>query len=585
MPRTSSARSHAARTCIACKRAPTPPAPITDEPTVPVKVDLHTHPKSVDDYQQFFPRYLPFTLMNDFYLHTAAKLPKHPCLMDMPEVEFDSLVSDEHAELASQWAEDHVRWWLPFTPSITEVRKLRRAGATSNSLLFIESAQCDLALQHAAFPVSQGNADKVATWTAWYCRKLLADPTGEYLTDALLLAAWFLPLLPDNSVFRDLATHALHSCQDDTFQSRISRVCASALLGGALLNDDEAFYDQSAALQLPSVAELDALETEIGTVTTLTNPQKAGCHGIILRCRSWIVMKKCVVDMGDARRSGEPEPKQLSRMDVARVDFTNANRALCARRGAILSTSPLAAWLDFENCALDLLISGMLLRFTLGDDFTPQSFYNVSTGRTGSEALQTFVGVHGPINAESTECLLAAVSNLPTKDVLYPTTLTFAYAMRGVIMALEIHATSFKLWRLPPPREPVWNLLLRTVDDTLRRLKGGGGQVAARIAIAFIGAARETIRRWRTELVRRPFNPNTTPNYTHRQPLTPDTPTTAATKAAATNGFGPSPLEHPSLGNVFEHVAGFESQGFDPMVASFAEWIAGINWNQFVMPE
>ncbi|GMK57463.1 hypothetical protein CspeluHIS016_0402970 [Cutaneotrichosporon spelunceum] len=576
MPRASSSRSHAARTCIACKRgkrrcelpstsqrveggvtlmledsctrcrrlqapcildatyryahlhtltiAPTPPAPITDESTVPVKVDLYTHPKSVDDYQQFFPRYLPFTLMNDFYVHTAAKLPKHPCLMDTPDVEFDSLVSDEHAKLASEWAEEHVTWWLPFTPSIAQVRELRRAGDTSSTLLFLEAAQCDLALQHAAFPVSPANADKVATWAARYCQQLLANPTGQYVTAAFLLAAWFLPLLPDNSVFRELATYALRSCEGDTFESRISRVCASALLGGALLDNDESFCDQSAALQLPSVAELDALATEIETATTLTNRQKAACHGIILRCHSWIVMKKCLIDVRDAQLSDESEPRQLSRIDDARIEFTNANRGLCNRRRAVLSTSHLAAWLEFESCALDLLISGMLLHFTLGDNFTPQSFYDVSTCRAGSEALQTFVRVHGPINAESTECLLAALANLPTKDVLYPTTLTFAYAMRGVIMALEIHATSFKLWREPPPREPVWNLLLRTADDTLRRLKGGGGQVAA-----------------------------------------PPQPT--------------------SLANGFEPDAGFESQGFDPMVASFAAWIAGINWNQFVMPE
>ncbi|CAK9784843.1 hypothetical protein CC85DRAFT_289558 [Cutaneotrichosporon oleaginosum] len=639
MPRAPSARSHAARTCIACKRgkrrcelpsssqrleggvtllqedsctrcrrldvpcildatyryahlhtlttAPTPPPPImpiTEEPNVPVKVDLHTHPKSVDDYQRFFPRYLPFTLMNDFYVRTAGKLPKHPCLMDVPDVQFDDLVSDEHAEIASKWCQDHVTWWLPFTPTIAQVRKLRRAGATSYTLLFLEAALCDLALQHAAFPISPTNADKVATWTAWYCRQLIADPRGEYLSAALLLAAWFLPLLPDNTVYRDLATRALQSAQDDTFESRISRVCASALLGGALLNDDDAFYVQSAALQLPSVEELDELEAEIGASPSLSNQAKAGCHAIILRCRAWIVMKKCVVDMGDARRSGDPESKQLARMDTARIEFTNASKALCARRGAILSVSPLAAWLDFENCALDLLISGMVLHFTLGDNFTPQYFYDVSTGEAGSESLQTFMSVHGPLNAESTECMLAAVSNLPTKDVLYPTTLTFAYAMRGVIMALEIHATSFKLWRLPPPREPVWNLLLRSVDDTLRRLKGGGGQVAARIAIASVGAARETIRRWRAELVRRPFNPNHAPRPT----ITPDGPSPATAKAVAAKtgvaGVVPGTLSA-GLFSGFEPAAGFELQGFDPMVTSFAEWIAGIDWNQFVVTE
>jgi hypothetical protein len=288
-------------------------------------------------------------------------------------------------------------------------------------------------------------------------------------------------------------------------------------------------------------------------------------------------MKTCVVDMWDARQSGEPEANQLGRLDAARIEFTKTSKALCTRRGALLSTSPLAAWLDFENCALDLLVSGMVLHFTLGDNFTPQYFFDVSTGEAGSDALQTFMNVHGPLNAESTECMLAAVSNLPTKDILYPTTLTFAYAMRGVIMALEIHATSFKMWRLPPPREQVWNLLLRSVDDTLRRLKGGGGQVAARIAIASVGAARETIRRWRADLVRRPFNPNHTPSAV----ITPD----YTAGKAMQMGTKPSAPQPTGLTNGFEPAVGFESQGFDPMVTSFAEWIAGIDWNQFVLPE
>lgn len=476
----------------------------------------------------------------------------------------------------------HVTFWLPFTPSASKLRERRKSstGPTARSLLFMETAQYDLAIQHGAFPISPTNADKVATWTAWYCRDLIANPVGEDLTAALLLAASFLPLIPDVGVFRQIAVLALDSCKSDTLASRISRVEASTMHGAAILDDDEEFYAQNSALRLPSINELEALEAEVDS-SDLLYAQKAGCYATLLRCRGWIAMQKCVAACHDARCSDDDEPTRLAAIDAARMQFSTDSKALCSRRGVLLSTSPLAAWLELENCAHDLIISGIVLHFTLGDRYSPQYLHDVASHRAGSKPLQAFVDVHGPLNAESTECMLAAVSNLPTRDVLYPTTLTFAYALRGVIMALEIHAASFKIWRLPPPREPVWNLLLRSVDDTLRRLKGGGGQAAARITITSLGAARETIRRWRAELMKRPFNPALTP----RPALTPDTPTAAgaAAKAATRTVTGNGPNNPQLNGTVkgFEPVAGFEQQGFDPMVTSFAEWIAGIDWNQF----
>lgn len=455
------------------------------------------------------------------------------------------------------------------------------SSPTPRSLLFLEAAQCDLAIQHGAFPTNPANGDKVATWTAWYCRDLIANPAGEHLTEALLLAAVFLPLIPDRGVFRQIAILALQSCQEDTLQSRICHVESSTLLGAAILDDDDEFYAQNSALKFPSIDELDKLEVDV-TASSLPPSQKVGCYGSLLRCRAWVAMQQCVADCYTAVRSAEPEAARLTVIDHARMRFSNESRALWVRRGALLSSSPLATWLDFENHALDLIISGIVLHFALGDQFSPQFFYDVSCHKAGSEVQQSFLDVHGPLNSESTERVLAAVSNLPTKDVLYPTTLTFAYSLRGIIMALEIHAASFKLWRLPPPREPVWALLFRSVDDTLRRLKGGGGQVAARITITSLSAARETIRRWRAELVTRSYNPSAS----NRPTTTPETPvsSTSATTPLLKPGLS-QPNGTSTVTNGFEPVPGFAQQAFDPMVTSFAEWIADIDWNQFAIAD
>lgn len=86
--------------------APTPTPPVTEdhEPDSPAKVEvLHTHPKNVEEYEAFFPRYLPFALMRDFYDRTLSKLPQHPCLMPIPEVTLDELISDEQAAIAAEW--------------------------------------------------------------------------------------------------------------------------------------------------------------------------------------------------------------------------------------------------------------------------------------------------------------------------------------------------------------------------------------------------------------------------------------------------------------------------------------------------
>lgn len=451
----------------------------------------------------------------------------------------------------------------------------------------MEAALYDLAVQHAAFPISPANADKVATRAATCGKDLIGNPIGEDLTEALLLAGLFLPLIPDEGTYRQIAQLAIKSCQDNTtFQARISRVAATCMLAGAMLDDDKQFFEHNAALLLPPTEELNALEAEISASTKLDSAQKAGCHGIILRCRTWVALQKCVATCYNARLAKEAEATLLSIVDMARAEFTNESKALNARRNAILGpTSPMTAWLDLENSAFDLILAGIALQFSLGDGFSPQYFHDVTTHKVGSEQLQAFVAYHGTVQTEAVECVLASASNLPAKDTLYPTTLTFAYVLRGVIMALEIHATSFKLWRLPPAREPIWSLLLRAVEDTIRRLKGGGGGLAARITVGTLGAARETIRRWKGELVNRPYNPNLTP----RPILTPDGTATITMPSSAVpspSASLPSPHRFDSAGPRNGVING-EMQGaaYDPLVSSFAEWIAGIDWNQFVVPE
>lgn len=437
-----------------------------------------------------------------------------------------------------------------------ELRKLRQStGSSSVSLLYLEAAQYVLAAEHGIIPSYL--AEPLYCLARSYRAELFLKPTDVHAPQVLLFASTFVALNETcsdslNPPTGEMATLALRSSKAAGLQGKISRVLAAIYIAAGHLTDDQGYFVKFASLELPTMAELIALQAQVETAK-LTAPQMAGCMGVILRCRAWVLFQRCINACTEAEE--EDEPMRLAAVDDARATWTSDGLALDAERTALLQSAPsLLSWLELEHTALDLVLSGVSLHFSLGCGFSPQFFHDVIKKEAGSVQLQAFIQIHGPTHAETSECVLAATSNLPRGE-LYPTTLTCAYTLRAFVTSLEVHAGCLKLWGIPPPREAVWKSVMRGAAETLRQLKGGG--MAVCIANAVATAARDTIPRWKLQLANRPHRP---------QP--PPRPSLCA-------GTDTKPHLSPSENGV-------ANGGSDnPLVSSFAEWIAGIDWNQF----
>lgn len=462
-----------------------------------------------------------------------------------------------HTRLTPRCSE-RVPLWVPFTPSVMELRRLRQStGATSASLFYLEAAQYLIAAEAGVLP---SPLTEPLHSLARNCRAdLFLKPTDIHAPQVLLIAATFLGLNEQcsdsiNPPASELATLALRSSKAVGLQGRITRVLAATHIAVGYLGDDQSYFAKYASLELPTMAELVALQAQVESAK-LTVPQQIGCQAVILRCRAWVLFQRCINACSE--QDGEDEPQRLAAVDDARAKWTKECLALDAERTALLHSYPsILSWLELEWAALDQTLSGVSLQYSLGFSFSPQFFHDVIKKEAGSVHLQAFIHIHGPTHAETAECVLAATSNLPRGE-LYPTALTCSYTLRAFVTGLEVHAGCLKLWGIPPPREAVWRSVMRGASDTIRQLKGGG--MVVRISNAVTMAARETIPRWKTQIASRP----------HR-PQAPMRPSYFAADSKMTLPLDPGP------GNGVNNGPASKA-----LISSFAEWIAGIDWNQF----
>lgn len=426
--------------------------------------------------------------------------------------------------------------------------------------MYLEAAQYLIAAEVGIIPSS---LSEPLFSLARSCRAdLFLKPTDVHAPQVLLIASTFLGLNETcsdslNPPPGEMAALALRSSKAVGLQGRISRVLAATHIAVGYLGDDQSYFAKYSSLELPTMPELVALQAQVETAK-LTMAQQAGCLGVILRCRAWVLFQRCITSCAEVEN--EDEPLRLAAVDDARAKWSNEGLALDAERTALLHSFPsLMGWLELESSALDLVLSGVALQFSLGFGFSPQYFHDVIKKESGSVHLQAFIQIHGPPHAETSECVLAATSNLPEGE-LYPTALTCAYALRAYVTSLEVHAGCFKLFGVPPPREAVWKSVMRGAAETIRRLKGGG--MVVRISNAVATAAIETIPRWKAQIASRPHRPQAPPRPSY-YPAADSKPgalvlATGAVRNGAENGSGDNPL-----------------------ISSFAEWIAGIDWSQF----
>ncbi|BEI80813.1 hypothetical protein CcaverHIS002_0113420 [Cutaneotrichosporon cavernicola] len=516
-----------------------------------------THPRSLEEYEGYFPRFLPISLMREFH-RQALESYQPPLIHDPPpDSILDDLVSEDLAQQAATWCSERVPLWVPFTPPLMELRRLRQSvGGASASLLYLEAVQYLASAEFNVIPHSL--SDPLYTLVRSCRADLFLKPTDVHAPQVLLFAATFVGLNESwsdslNPPAGEMAALALRSSKAVGLQGRITRVLAATHVAVGYLGEDQHYFAKYSSLELPTMAELVALQAQVENAK-LTPAQQTGCLAVILRCRLWVLFTRCITQCAESEH--QEEHIRLASVDDARAKWTKACLALDAERTSLLDLCPsILAWLELEHAALDQVLSGVALQLSLGWGFSPQFFHDVIKKTAGSVHLQAFIQIHGPSLAETAECVLASTSNL-LRDELYPTALTCTYGVRAFVTGLEVHAGCFKLWGIPPPREVVWKSVMRGAADTIRLLKGGG--MVVRISNAVAAAARETIPRWKAQVVSRPHQPSgpQRPTLNATSEIKPDL---AAYGSGGINGDGP---------------------GDHAMVSSFAEWIAGIDWNQ-----
>jgi hypothetical protein len=62
-----------------------------------------THPRSLDEYEGYFPRFLPLSLMREFHRQALESYRPPPIRDPPPESILDDVVTEEYAQEAAAW--------------------------------------------------------------------------------------------------------------------------------------------------------------------------------------------------------------------------------------------------------------------------------------------------------------------------------------------------------------------------------------------------------------------------------------------------------------------------------------------------
>lgn len=62
-----------------------------------------THPRSLDEYEGYFPRFLPLSLMREFHRQALESYHPPPLSDPPPDSILDDLVTEEYAQDAASW--------------------------------------------------------------------------------------------------------------------------------------------------------------------------------------------------------------------------------------------------------------------------------------------------------------------------------------------------------------------------------------------------------------------------------------------------------------------------------------------------
>lgn len=475
-------------------------ASTTGSKAVP-SMTLHTHPQNIQDYENYFHRHLPLSIIRDF--HQRTQRPDAPVPSGAP---IESLISEAQAEAVAEWCDSQILLWLPFLPSATSLRHLRNSSFNSPSLRFLECAQYLIAAQFGAINLDPAKAHEIRG----ICRDCLADTLFAPLDDfAPVVLVMTCTLTVEGAGTSDAGAMGLLARQctmrktgDLSLSDRILEVITATWQCVSVVGDDDLIHQARAhrSLVLPTPGELEQLLEDIEKQRNeFSETNRNGAVGAVLRCRSWVMARETIeaisrLDPGD-------EDKQLAALQEVKDNWTAAIRPHITRCRQLITAPSLLSWLEVEMHALDSIVCDSILHYSLGTRWTPRYIFGLSRGELGSRNLQEFVAdKHGPAASNAAQSLLAALTNLPgPSEYIYPAPLTCAYILKAALTGVEVHASSFKLWQSQPAREAVWTSLLRSVQDMTEKLKGGS---TVPMTISVMTTIRDTISKWKAELGR-----------------------------------------------------------------------------------
>lgn len=462
---------------------------------------LHTHPQNIQDYENYFHRHLPLSIIRDF--HQRTQRPEAPIPTGVP---IESIVSEAQAEAVSEWCDQQLLLWMPFLPSAVSLRHLRNSSFNSPSLRFLECSQYLLAAQFGAIQLDAAKSHELRG----ICRNCLADTVFTPLDDfAPVVLVMICALTVEGAGTGDAGAMGLLARQctmrktgDLSLSDRVLEVLTATWQCVSVVGDDDLIHQPRAhkSLVLPYLGELEKLLEDIDkSRNEFSEPNRNGAVGAVLRCRAWVMARETIEAI--SRLDPEDEEKQLAALQEVKDNWTAAIRPHITRLRQLITAPSLLSWLEVEMHALDSIVCDTILHYSLGTRWTPRYIFGLTKGEFGTRTLQEFIAdKHGPAASNAAQSLLAALTNLPEpSEYIYPAPLTCAYILKAALTAVEVHASSFKLWQSQPAREPVWTSLLRSTQDMTEKLKGGS---TVPMTISVMTTIRDTISKWKSELGR-----------------------------------------------------------------------------------
>lgn len=299
---------------------------------------LHTHPQNIQDYENYFHRHLPLSIIRDF--HQRTHRPEAPAPSSKP---IESIITEAQAEAVAEWCDQQILLWLPFLPSAVSLRHLRNSSYNSPSLRFLECAQYLIAAQFGAIQLEPQKSHELRGIARENLAATVFSPLDDFAPVVLVMACTFTVESAGTSDAGSMGLLArqctMRKTGDLSLSDRILEVLTATWQCISVVGDDDLIHQARAhaSLVLPTHIELERLLEDIDKHRQeFSEANRNGAVGAVMRCRSWIMARETIeaisrLDPGD-------EEKQLAALQEVKDNWTEAIRPHMTRCRQLISS-------------------------------------------------------------------------------------------------------------------------------------------------------------------------------------------------------------------------------------------------------